>query len=90
MGGAKTIGLLGSVAVLVNNLLGPGIASLASSMNKGEWFPGKMKHVVQGGAMSYRLEAAGMCMIGRRQQAGRHLGRYVMQGGRIITHSRKF
>ena len=32
------------------------------------------------GAMSYRLEAAGMCMIGRRQQAGRHLGRYVMQG----------
>ncbi|CAE7026018.1 unnamed protein product [Symbiodinium sp. KB8] len=37
VGGAKTIGLLGSVAVLVNNLLGPGIANFSGMYQQSGW-----------------------------------------------------
>ncbi|CAE7455558.1 unnamed protein product [Symbiodinium sp. CCMP2592] len=37
VGGAKTIGFLGSVAVLVNNLLGPGIANFSGMYQQSGW-----------------------------------------------------
>ncbi|CAE7720397.1 unnamed protein product [Symbiodinium pilosum] len=39
MGGAKTIGLVGSLAVLLNNILGPGIANFSSLYQQSGWLP---------------------------------------------------
>jgi len=39
MGGAKTIGLIGSLAVLLNNILGPGIANFSSLYQQSGWLP---------------------------------------------------
>jgi len=39
LGGAKTIGLVGSIAVLLNNILGPGIANFSGLYQQSGWLP---------------------------------------------------